>query len=141
MAEVERSLVIGAPGEAVWASIADFAAVEQYSPMVDRCELEGADGPGQLRHLTLSDGTITTSRMVACDAEARAMTYEILVTKLPLRDYSSTMRVRELDGQRCEVTWSSRFEPHGASLGEARDFLVANLDAGLAELRKLHEPR
>jgi hypothetical protein len=139
MAEVFRSLEMAAPADAVWTTIADFAAVERYSPMVARCDLEGDDGPGQLRHLTLEDGTITTSRMVARDAATRSLTYEILVTKLPLADYSSTMRVRALGPERCEVTWSSRFEPSGATLEQARDFLIANLDAGLEELRKLHE--
>jgi hypothetical protein len=139
MANVTRERVIQASAKAVWATIADFAAVEQYSPMVSRCDLEGPDGPGQLRHLTLSDGTVTTSRLIALQHEERALTYEIVVTKLPLTDYSSTMRVYPASAERCRVTWSSRFAPRGATLEDASAFLVQNLDAGLEELANLHE--
>ena len=141
MAQVTRVREIGAPALPVWRTIEDFAAVERYSPMVTRCDLEGPSGPGQLRHLTLADGTVTTSRLVEVLPATYEMTYEILVTQLPLTDYSSTMTVQPLATDRCQVTWSSRFAPRGASLEEARAFLVTNLEAGLAELAKLHEPR
>jgi mxaD protein len=141
VANVSRERVIQAAAAAVWATIADFAAVEQYSPMVSRCDLEGPDGPGQLRHLTLSDGTVTTSRLVEIQHEARVLAYEIVVTQLPLTDYASTMRVEPVSSGRCRVTWSSRFAPRGASLEEASAFLVQNLDAGLEALANLHEVR
>jgi len=139
MAEVLRALEIRAPADEVWTTIADFAAVESYSPRVARCELEGADGPGQLRHLTLQDGTLTTSRLISIDPAERSMRYAILVTALPLADYTSTIRVDALTDTRCNVTWASRFEPSGASLEEASAFLTGSLAAGLEELRKLHE--
>ena len=78
MAEVTRRLEIAAPADRVWATIADFAAVARYSPMVRECQLEGPDGVGQLRHLTLDDDTVTTSRLVALDPAARALRYEIV---------------------------------------------------------------
>ena len=140
MAQVTRAREIHAPALPVWRTIEDFAAVEQYSPMVARCDLEGPSGPGQLRHLTLSDGTVTTSRLIEIRPATYEMTYEILVTQLPLTDYSSTMTVQPLAPDRCRGTWSSRFAPRGASLAEAQAFLVTNLEAGLEELAKLHEP-
>jgi hypothetical protein len=139
MPEVTLTRHIEAPAEEVWATIADFAAIQRYSPMVAQCTLEGPDGVGQRRRLILSDGGVTVSRLAAIDPEARSLTYEILETRLPLADYSSTQTVRPIDAKRCEVTWSSHFQPRGASEQEASDFLNAQLDAGLEELRALHE--
>ncbi len=139
MPQVDCSLEISAPAAAVWETIADFGAIQRFLPMISRCELEGPDGVGQLRKLTLADVTLTVSRLAAIDPAARSLRYEILETKLPLADYSATMQVRELGPHCCEVSWSSRFEPDGATEAEARDFLETQLGAGLQALRELHE--
>lgn len=139
MAQVERRLEIAAPAAEVWETVADFSAVGRYSPYVEVCELEGPEGVGQLRKLTLVNGTLTVSRCEAVDHEARSTTYRILETKLPLTDYTSTQTVNELGADRCEVVWASNFEPSGASLAEAAGFLETQLDAGLEELRLIFE--
>ena len=64
------------------------------------------------------------------------VSYEILVTALPLADYTSTQRVESLGDGRCAVTWSSRFEPDGVTEAEAQAFLERQLDDGLAELAR-----
>ncbi|MCH2173839.1 SRPBCC family protein [Myxococcota bacterium] len=140
MPTVTRSMEIQAPARDLWATIADFASVERYSPIVEHCRLEGEDGVGQIRRLTLTDGSETVSRMTALDEATSSMSYQILETALPLTNYSSTMRVEALGNERSRITWSSQFEPQGATEDEARGFLETQLDDGLEQLRALHEP-
>ena len=142
-AEVSFRETIQASADAVWALIADFGAIDRYSPMVAACRLEGDEGVGQRRVLTLTDGSITISRLEAIDPASRTLTYRILETKLPLQDYTSTMAVTPLPGadSACEVTWVSHFHPRGATLAEARSFLEGALGASVRDLcRAFEEP-
>jgi len=133
--EVSFRLDVPASADRVWALIADFGAIDQYSPMVTSCRVEGGDGVGQRRVLTLENGTVTISRLEAIDPAARTLTYRIVETKLPLEDYTSTMEVREKDNDLCEVIWTSDFLPRDASLEEARSFLEGSLGDSIRDLR------
>ena len=137
MAEVSRRRDIEVPAAEAWALVGDFAAVGRYTPMIAEVELEGERGPGQIRRLTLTDGSLTVSRCTALDDDGRRVSYEIVVTALPLADYTSTQRVEALGDGRCAVSWASRFEPHGVTEAEAGEFLVRQLDDGLAALARL----
>ena len=139
MAEVGRGEVshrreIQAPADEVWALIADFGAIDRFSPMIASCRVEGEEGVGQRRILTLQDGTLTISRLEAIDHDARSLTYRILTTKLPLDDYTSTMEVLPRGAAACEVVWTSRFLPRQATLEEARAFLDGALQDSLRDL-------
>ena len=105
--------------------------------MVAACRLEGGEGVGQRRILTLIDGSTTISRLDAIDPTRRTLTYRILETKLPLRDYTSTMAVVPQAGTEtaCEVIWVSHFRPRDATLAEARSFLEGALGASVRDLR------
>ena len=133
--EVSFRLEIPASAERVWALIADFGAIDRYSPMVVSCALEGEAGVGQRRVLTLANGTITISRLESLDPAARTLTYRILETKLPLDDYTSTMEVLEKGADACEVVWTSHFLPKDATLEEATSFLEGSLGDSIRDLR------
>jgi hypothetical protein len=132
---VSHSLEIEAPAGRVWALIADFGAIDRFSPIVVSCTTEGDDGVGQRRVLSLDNGTVTISRLEAIDHGARSLTYRILETKLPLDDYTSTVVVHEASGDTCEVVWTSEFNPKDATLAEATAFLDEGLTGSLRDLR------
>jgi mxaD protein len=139
MTVVTCSREIAARADVVWATVGNFAAVGRYLPSIATCQLEGERGVGQIRRLTLANDTTTVSRCTALDDAARSVTYQILETALPLANYSSTQTVHAIDGDRCRVTWTSRFDPSGASEEEAQAFLEEQLNEGLWELAKLHK--
>jgi mxaD protein len=134
-AQVSHSLEIEASAAEVWALIADFGAIDRFSPMVVSCTTEGAEGVGQRRILGLDNGTTTISRLEAIDHPGRTLTYRILETRLPLSDYTSTMWVHERAPDRCEVVWTSHFRPRDATLEEASAFLDEGLTGSLRDLR------
>ena len=122
----------------MWSTIADFGSVHTYLPSVRECRVEG-EGIGARRHLRQADGGQTISELTELDHDAMVMGYRIVETSLPLVDYASRLSVREVEGG-CEVTYSSRcVAPDDAMARQISEFLVAQLDSGIAGLRALHE--
>ena len=115
--------------------VADFAAVGRYLTNIKSLELKGPDGIGQRRFLTLGDGTLTVSELVALDPDTMSLTYRILETKLPLTDYTATQKVRRLSDLRSEVVWTASFRCQGVSSAEASSFLNEQLQMGLRNLK------
>ena len=113
MIKVTRSLIINSNIEEIWQSIADFGGVASFINTIKKCTTEGADGVGQLRHLILDDNSLTTSRLTVLDHERHILTYEIVITALPMNNYTSTMKVEKTGTSSCKVSWCSRFEPSG----------------------------
>lgn len=139
MPDVRCTREIAASAATVWDTVGDFAAVGRYVPTVVKLELEGERGPGQIRRLTLDDGSLTVSRCTALDDEALSVSYEILETELPLDDYSSTQDVHPLAENRCELRWTSQFEPRGVTVAEAVSYLEGAIESGLDVLARQFE--
>lgn len=137
MIEVYRRVTIDAPAGAVWNTVGDFGAAAEYLPPVASCQVEGS-GVGAVRTLELEEGGEIVERLEALDTSARVLRYSILHSPLPVDDYLSTLKVKELDEARCEVEWSSRFEANGVSEAEARAIFESLYEAGLEALKELH---
>jgi hypothetical protein len=136
--EVSRSGEINAPPEEVWATIADFGTAHTYFPAIVECVLEGS-GLGARRHLRTDDGGTTISELIELDHEHMAMGYRVIESSVPIEDYTSRLVVRPT-ANGCEVTYSSRCEPRGATdPNELAAFLEFQLDSAIAGLRELHE--
>lgn len=139
MIEVSRNQDISANPETVWQSIANFGAVASFIKNIKQCTTEGPHGVGQLRHLILEDDSLTTSRLAVLDNEQRLLSYEIVTTKLPMDDYSSTMIVTQTGDNSCSVNWCSRFEPAGVLPEKIEEFIGSQLQQALRNLKALHE--
>jgi len=139
MIEVTRTLNINANPDRVWQSIADFGAVSSFISTIKECTTEGPDGVGQLRHLILEDDSLTTSRAAVLDHDQRILSYEIVTTKLPMDDYSSTMTVTARDDNSCNVSWCSRFQAAGVLPEKIEDYIGLQLETALKNLKAMHE--
>jgi hypothetical protein len=136
--EVSRTGTIEAAPEAVWATIADFGTAATYFPAIVECVLEGS-GIGARRHLRTDDGGTTISELIELDHEHMAMGYRVIESSVPIEDYTSRLVVRPT-ASGCEVTYSSRCEPRGATdADELAAFLAFQLDSAIGGLRELHE--
>lgn len=108
------STVINAPADKVWAYLGDFSNLDEWHPVIESCEIEGDDRPdqvGAIRRLTAQGGqAVFRERLVAFDDEGRSLTYEIVESPLPVRDYRSTIRVASVtDSGRTFVEWWGDF--------------------------------
>ena len=94
--QVERSTILPAPVERVWALLADFDGVDRWHPLVRAAEIEdGLSGRhvGGVRALTMQDGAVIRERLLALSDEDRFFSYSILESPLPVEDYRSTLRL------------------------------------------------
>lgn len=137
MAAVSMVATIAAPADKVWETVRDFNGLPKWIAPIAKSALEGS-GVGAVRTLTLGDGAQVTERLESFDEGQRALSYRILSAPLPLGNYVATMQVRELGPGRCEVAWSSTFDPKGASEAEAKAIVEGIYAAGFAGLGQLH---
>jgi hypothetical protein len=116
MTEVKEQGEIPSKVQDVWAVVRDFGGlVEALGGAV---ELEG-EGIGTLRKIKMGPDLVV-ERLDEVDDNALRMRYTIMEAgPLPVREYHATMQLAGGDGDSCTLTWSSTFEPSGASEDEA----------------------
>lgn len=112
--QVERSTVIDAGVERVWALLADFGGVAQWHPLVRSAEIEsGLSGRelGCVRALVLQDGAVIRERLLALSDAEWFFSYAILESPLPVRDYRATLRLWPVSTSiQTFARWLVRFE-------------------------------
>jgi len=136
MASVSMKTEIAAPADAVWDAIRDFNGLPKFVAAIATSTMEGT-GVGAVRTLTFGDGGQVVERLESLDEPARTLSYSIVESPLPLTDYLSTMAVRDLGGGRCELAWSSTFEPAGAPEAEVRQIVEGVYTGGFEGLKAL----
>ncbi len=114
MIRVQRSTVIEAPVERVWAVLRDFNSHEDWHPAVAASRIEehrASDEVGCVRDFRLAEGgTGLREQLLALSDRDRTLTYCILDAPVPLEDYVATIRLKPVtDGDRTFWSWESRF--------------------------------
>ena len=138
MASVSMKTTLNASADEAWQAIRDFGGIDQLVEGIVECSVEGS-GVGAVRTLAFADGGEIQERLESLDDAARTLSYSIIASELPMEGYLSTMAVRALGEGTCELSWSSTFEPKGASEAEARALVEGVYSAGFAGLKKLLE--
>jgi hypothetical protein len=136
MASVSMKTTIQASADKVWEVVSNFGDPGRYIAAITGCEADG-EGPGTLRTVTLEGGAEVVERLESLDTQARTLSYSIVDSPLPLRDYVSTMTVRPVGDAACELTWASTFEAEGAPEDEARQIVEGVYALGFEGLKKL----
>ena len=137
MTRVACQTVIHVSADAVWQTIGDFGAACQYLVGVVNCAAVG-EGVGARRTLTSADGSIIVERLETLDEVNHRLSYALL-TDTPFRDCLTTMQVRDLGQDQCEVEWSAAFETDGLPADEARDMLESAFTANCLALKQFIE--
>ena len=93
MSTVERTGLIGAPVDAVWAVLSDFAAISAWAPNVDHSCLmtEQADGIGAVRRIQTDRSTI----LETVENWESGVTLSYRITGLPpvIKSVTNTWRI------------------------------------------------
>ena len=136
MARVNKNTTINASAAEVWTVMSDFNGLGKFVAAVADSSLEGA-GIGCTRTLTLQDGATIVERLESLDQEEKQLEYAILSGPLPVDNYLSKMAVKEVGSGQCEVSWSSTFDPKGASEQQAVEAIEGIYEMGFEGLKKL----
>jgi len=135
MATMAMKAQFEASADAVWGIVRDFGRPDKFIAAVESSRLEGS-GVGARRILGFG-GAEVVEQLDAFDDKARSLTYSIVSAPLPMEGYSATMRVREAGKGRCELEWSCRFTPKGASEADVVKIIEGVYTAGFEGIRKL----
>jgi uncharacterized protein YndB with AHSA1/START domain len=115
MANVYRSAVIDAPADKVWALIRDFNGLPKWHPAIGKSAIEGGlagDRVGCVRRFTLKkDGGLLREKLLTLSDSTRELTYNILVSPMPVANYVATMRVTPITvANRSFAEWWAEFD-------------------------------
>lgn len=125
MIEVMTSSILDAPVASAWALIRDFGSIGTWLPGVKSCQIEGddpGDRVGAIRRLEMEDVGMIREQLLALSDTDHAVTFSIIESALPIRNYRSTLRLFPVtDGNRTFIRWKGRFEAdadHAAAMQE-----------------------
>jgi len=134
-ADVSKSVMAKGSVDKAWAAIGDFCGIKDWHPVIANCVLSEKDG-AKVRTLTTKDGAVLVEKMTQWDDAAHSYGYAILESPLPVANYVSTIAVKDgADAGTVSITWSSTFDPKGASEDDARKVIAGIYDAGLGSLK------
>lgn len=109
-AKVFTSSVIGAPVDAVWAKMRDFAGMGEWHEDVTRMHMEGgvrADRIGGVRNFLFEDAALREELTYLCDTE-HAFRYRILSSPMPWLNYHAGARLYPVsDTDRTFAVWTA----------------------------------
>ena len=96
MIKVYRSAIVNASADKVWKLVRDFNGLPKWHPAIATSEIEGglpADRVGCVRRFTRrSDGGLLREKLLALADDTRTLTYNILVSPMPVANYMAGMR-------------------------------------------------
>ncbi len=137
--KVKEMGTIMAPASKVWNTISTFSEAELYmAPIITQSSAEGS-GIGMVRKLTTGDGQEVVEKLTALDGEQMSLSYIATQSGLPMTDYSSTIRVKDLGKGNCQVYWEGAFNPSAeGSEVQVKAALKDVYGQGIFGLKKIH---
>ncbi len=141
MTNVTAKDTINAVADEVWKTLSSFRNVEKYIPMVKSTTVVGS-GVGAKRTCIVpnesgGEGKIE-EELKSFDNDAKTFSYSITSSPMPFVNYLGTVKVKDLGNGRCEVEWSSTFEPKGMPEEEVAKMIKDIYLTGIDGLKKLH---
>jgi mxaD protein len=142
---VREQVKLAASPEAAWNIIKDFDGIHKWHPEIaDAQMLEGSNGiPMAARQLTLRDGGMIISELLAYDEAKKTYRYRIIKSPLPIKNYEAVFEVNPDNSGGSIVTWTGQFRRRDEAPKEGQDdaavtkMMSSTFRAGLDNLPKL----
>jgi hypothetical protein len=109
--KVVEAIEIDAPAAKVWALVGEFASGwPAWHPAIEASTADKGNEVGSVRHLSIKGGKSLDEELEDYDAAAMSLKYRIKSgDALPVTNYSSTIRISPLGGDKCSVEWRGAF--------------------------------
>ncbi len=132
-ASVDKSIDVKAPADKVWAMIGPFCSIKDWHPAIGQCTQSG-----KTRTLTTKDGKAQfVEEQTASNMKTMEYTYKILTSPLPIKDYSSTLKVTPKGTDMSTIEWSSTYTPDQGKESAAETALGGIYQGGLDNIQKM----
>lgn len=140
MVKIDKSTVIEAPVERVWAVLRDFNLHSQYHPAVAASQIERgqpSDKVGCVRRFHLQDGSELRELLLTLSDADMAFSYCLLDTPVPLLNYVAHNRLAPVtDVDWTFWHWHCRFDtPRGREQALFQTISTDIYDAGFRAVR------
>ena len=140
MVKINKSTIVDAPVERVWAVLRDFNLHDQYHPAVADSAIERgwpSDRVGCVRRFHLADGSELRELLLTLSDADMAFSYCLLDTPVPLLNYVAHNRlVPVTDGDRTFWHWHCRFDTPAGMERQLFEEISTNIyEAGFAAVR------
>ncbi|MFJ7961499.1 SRPBCC family protein [Streptomyces sp. NPDC096319] len=137
---LERSAVLPAAPDAVWAVVGEFGALADWHPHLPPSTIEdGGDpaAPGAVRVFAVDGVPVARERLLDRDEAGRSYRYALLdPVPLPVHDYVATLAVRP-HPEGAEVRWSAAYRSADDVAARVEEvFGDGTYGTGLAALRE-----
>jgi Polyketide cyclase / dehydrase and lipid transport len=136
LTHVERTVLIDATPQALWAHLRDFNNVAHWHPDVTDSRLAAGRGdqPGAVRAIHLRNGMALQEQLIDRSDVAMRYVYTVLESPLPLAYHRSSVSLAAVGGgKRTQVTWQADFALAEAA-GIGVDDFAQGIAAGVMEL-------
>jgi hypothetical protein len=144
--KVERSTIVNAPVDAVWAVLRDFNGHDTWHPIVAESRIEdgrGGDMIGAVRNFKLRDGSALREQLLYLSDRDHAFSYCLYDTPIPLLNYVAHVLLKPVtDRNRTFWRWWSTFTTPPGRERELERMVGEDVYAtGIAAVRRLVERR
>ncbi|MEO1600053.1 MAG: SRPBCC family protein [Pseudomonadota bacterium] len=129
MAQVTRSVVLGADPDTVWSAIGGFQALGDWHPAIVSSTREDI-GAAEHRRLAVADGEEIVEKHMGADTHSYG--YAIIDGPLPVAHYRAVLSVVPAPGGSVAV-WTATFTPKSK---DAETVIGGIFDAGLGVLKE-----
>lgn len=106
MNSIKRSRELNVSADQAWTLIGRPESISEWHPAIEASPMKGLS-----RECRLADGALIQEEIREHDDAGRRYTYVVVGGPLPVKDYSSTLRVDSVGEGRCRVEWACSFEP------------------------------
>jgi mxaD protein len=109
---IEHSIVINAPPEAVWDVVSDFNGLPRWLSTIteSRIILGKNREVGAIRELTRANGTKVQEKLIAYEPWNMSLGYTYIGGLVGATDYFPTMTVSDAGNGKSKVVWKARFK-------------------------------
>lgn len=130
---VERTLVVNATADEVWAFAGGWTGIDNLAPTAITNVLSNGNKVGSFRIVNLKGGGIVKETMV--DKSETSYSYIITKSPIPVSNYKSTISVKDLGNGNSQFSWQSDFMADGVSDAEAIKIIAGLYEGGLEVLQ------
>lgn len=130
---VERTLIINATAQEVWAFAGGWTGIDNLAPTIIANVLSNGNDIGSFRIVNLKGGGVVEETMI--DKSTTSYSYIITKSPLPVSNYSSIIGVKDLGNGRSEFSWKSDFIADGVSDAEAIKIISGLYEGGVEVLQ------
>lgn len=130
MSMVEFSAVLDGDAQKIWNVVRQFGEIQAWHPAIASSHIEGggAERPGCIRTLSLTDGAVVRERLLSVDESALTLSYCFEEAPLPLDNYVASVKLVALTGQdKTLLSWSASFDLREPNDAEHYQALIQSL--------------